>query len=235
MLTNQRALNLNANNMANVKTPGYREQRLIKTTFEEEFLRMQGGKSTSMGSGSLMTAAASQAVSFKPGDLTETGGAYDLAPWRRRLFRHPGRERRVSDPERQFPHGCRRISEPERNRKAHGRKNGPVRPGNEGFQVDEQGTFRNGKGDILGTLRIVMPDIPENMQFYENGMFQAGNAQLLPVNTAVIQGSLEGSNVDLSAEMTRTMEIQRAFQSCSKALTIIDQMNQKTVSEIGKI
>ncbi len=71
-------------------------------------------------------------------------------------------------------------------------------------------------------------------RFYENGMFQAGNAQLLPVNTAVIQGSLEGSNVDLSAEMTRTMEIQRAFQSCSKALTIIDQMNQKTVSEIGK-
>ena len=40
VLTNQRALNLNANNMANVKTPGYREQRLIKTTFEEEFLRM---------------------------------------------------------------------------------------------------------------------------------------------------------------------------------------------------
>ena len=218
VLTNQRALNLNANNMANVKTPGYREQRLIKTTFEEEFLRMQGGKSTSMGSGSLMTAAASQAVSFKPGDLTETGGAYDLALGGDGYFR--------MDAEGYLSlNGIGRLMG----------ENGPVRPGNEGFQVDEQGTFRNGKGDILGTLRIVMPDIPENMQFYENGMFQAGNAQLLPVNTAVIQGSLEGSNVDLSAEMTRTMEIQRAFQSCSKALTIIDQMNQKTVSEIGKI
>ena len=79
VLTNQRALNLNANNMANVKTPGYREQRLVKTTFEEELLRVQGGKSTAMGSGAILTAAADQAFSFAPGELTQTGGAYDLA------------------------------------------------------------------------------------------------------------------------------------------------------------
>ena len=35
--------------------------------------------------------------------------------------------------------------------------------------------------------------------------------------------------------MTRAMEVERAFQSCGKALTIIDQMNQKTANEIGKL
>ena len=113
-------------------------------------------------------------------------------------------------------------------------ENGPIRP-QDGFQVDEQGTVRSEKGDVLGKLRIVVPDASEKLQFYEKGMFGAGEAQLAPSASPVIQGSLEGSNVDLSAEMTRTMEIQRAFQSCSKALTIIDQMNQKTASEIGKL
>ena len=143
VLTNQRALNLNANNMANVKTPGYREQRLIKTTFEEEFLRMQGGKSTSMGSGSLMTAAASQAVSFKPGDLTETGGAYDLALGGDGYFVIQGENGEYLTRNGNF----RMDAEGYLSLNGIGRlmgENGPVRPGNEGFQVDEQGTFRNG-------------------------------------------------------------------------------------------
>ena len=51
----------------------------------------------------------------------------------------------------------------------------------------------------------------------------------------VYQGKLEQSGVNLNNEMTRAMEVQRAFQSCGKALTIIDQMNQKTANEIGKL
>ena len=46
------------------------------------------------------------------------------------------------------------------------------------------------------------------------------------------QGKLEASGVNLNNEMTRAMEVQRAFQSCGKALTIIDQMNQKTANDI---
>lgn len=233
VLTNQRALNLNANNMANVKTPGYREQRLVKTTFEEELLRVQGGKSTAMGSGAILTAAAEQAFSFAPGELTQTGGAYDLALGGDGYFVLQGENGEYLTRNGNF----RMDAEGYLSLNGIGRlmgENGPIRP-QDGFQVDEQGTVRSEKGDVLGKLRIVVPDASEKLQFYEKGMFGAGEAQLAPAASPVIQGSLEGSNVDLSAEMTRTMEIQRAFQSCSKALTIIDQMNQKTASEIGKL
>ena len=40
---NQRALNLSANNIANMKTPGYHSKRLLRTTFEEELVRQENG------------------------------------------------------------------------------------------------------------------------------------------------------------------------------------------------
>ena len=58
---------------------------------------------------------------------------------------------------------------------------------------------------------------------------------LTQVYPTVCQGKLEQSGVNLNNEMTRAMEVQRAFQSCGKALTIIDQMNQKTANDIGKL
>ena len=47
--------------------------------------------------------------------------------------------------------------------------------------------------------------------------------ELTQVYPTVYQGKLEQSGVNLNNEMTRAMEVQRAFQSSGKALTIIDQ------------
>ena len=39
MMNNQKELNVAANNLANVRTNGYRSKRLIKGTFDETFVR----------------------------------------------------------------------------------------------------------------------------------------------------------------------------------------------------
>ena len=39
MLMNQRSLNMAANNIANVKTSGYKPKRLVKTTFDQQLVR----------------------------------------------------------------------------------------------------------------------------------------------------------------------------------------------------
>ena len=39
MLMNQRSLDMAANNIANVKTSGYKPKRLIKTTFDQQLVR----------------------------------------------------------------------------------------------------------------------------------------------------------------------------------------------------
>lgn len=94
-------------------------------------------------------------------------------------------------------------------------------------------TMRTG---ALDQIQIVVPDNYDNLEFYDNGTYGAGaGVELTQVYPTVYQGKLEQSGVNLNNEMTRAMEVQRAFQSCGKALTIIDQMNQKTANEIGKL
>ena len=44
MLMNQRSLNMAANNIANVKTSGYKPKRLVKTTFDQQLVREMNGR-----------------------------------------------------------------------------------------------------------------------------------------------------------------------------------------------
>lgn len=105
-----------------------------------------------------------------------------------------------------------------------------------GFRVDRSGIVYDEEGGELDQVQIVMPDDVNNLILNENGTYSVEDAgTLAQVYPEVLQGKLERSGVDLNSEVSRTMEIQRAFQSCAKALTIMDQMNQKTASDIGKI
>ena len=56
------------------------------------------------------------------------------------------------------------------------------------------------------------------------------------VNAArLVQGSLGLSNVNMEQELTGLLAPQRAFQSCSSALQIIDGMDRKAASQIASI
>ena len=113
---------------------------------------------------------------------------------------------------------------------------GPVYVDEEGFRVGADGIIYDNEDGALDQIQIVVPDNYDNLEFYDNGTYGAGaGVELSQVYPTVYQGKLEQSGVNLNNEMTRAMEVQRAFQSCGKALTIIDQMNQKTANEIGKL
>ena len=114
--------------------------------------------------------------------------------------------------------------------------NGQIQVGDAGFTIGLDGRVYDAAGQERNQIRLVAPENYDNLVFYDNGTYGVEDgAQLNRVYPDVYQGNLERSDVDLNAEMTRAMECQRAFQSCGKALTIIDQMNQKTSSEIGKL
>lgn len=113
---------------------------------------------------------------------------------------------------------------------------GPVYVDEEGFRVGADGIIYDNEDGALDQIQIVVPDNYDSLEFYDNGTYGAGaGVELSQVYPTVYQGKLEQSGVNLNNEMTRAMEVQRAFQSCGKALTIIDQMNQKTANEIGKL
>ena len=215
MMMNQKELNVAANNLANVKTNGYRSKRLVKTTFDETFVRQMNGQNTAIGSGSTITLAGAEMTSHKQGEIQDTGKTYDLAIGGDGYFVIQGENGTFLV--RYVPFS-------------------PVYVDENGFNVGKDGIVYDDEGNELDQVQIMNPDDVNALTLNENGTYSVGAGDnLTQVYPSVYQGKLEKSGVDLNTEMTRTMEIQRAFQSCAKALTILDQMNQKSASDIGKL
>ena len=235
MMNNQKELNVAANNLANVKTSGYRGKRLIKTTFDETFVRQMNGQNTEIGSGSLINLAGAEQTSQRQGELKDTGKTYDLAISGDGYFVIQGEAGTYLTRNGHF------STDEEGNLILPGvgmvmGDGGPVYVDENGFRVGQNGTVYDNEGGELDQVQIMRPDKVDNLILNDNGTYSVGDGvNLEQVYPDVYQGMLENSGVDLNAEMTRTMEIQRAFQYCAKALTIMDQINQKTASDIGKI
>jgi flagellar basal-body rod protein FlgG len=97
------------------------------------------------------------------------------------------------------------------------------------------GKLPNGQTVSIGTLGLVNISRPQLLQAQGGNLFTLPNLQALGLQTAnviqtangqgsVMQGALEGSNVDTSKELTDLIGIQRAYQFNARALSISDQM-----------
>lgn len=234
MLMNRRALDVTADNMANQKTPGYRSKRLVGTTFDQALVRQMGGQTTPIGQGSPIAIVSEEAMNFEEGILEDTGNPYNMAIHGDGFFVIQGENGEYLTRNGNFDKDEEGFLVLPGVGYVMGDV-GPIEIGEDGFNVGTNGVIYDNEGGELDLFRIVDTDDYGNLTAYDNGMLGAGTAQLTESYPEVYQGKLEQSNVNLSDEMSRTMEIQRAFQSCSRALTIIDQMNQKAAAEIGKI
>ena len=235
MLMNQRSLNMAANNIANVKTSGYKPKRLVKTTFDQQLVREMNGRTEGLGQGSTISVGTREMTTHGQGPIEDTGKTYDLAINGDGFFVIQGENGQYLTRNGHF------TRDDEGNLMLPGvgqlmGDGGPVYVDEEGFRVGADGIIYDNEDGALDQIQIVVPDNYDNLEFYDNGTYGAGaGVELSQVYPTVYQGKLEQSGVNLNNEMTRAMEVQRAFQSCGKALTIIDQMNQKTANEIGKL
>ena len=235
MLMNQRSLNMAANNIANVKTSGYKPKRLVKTTFDQQLVREMNGRTEGLGQGSTISVGTREMTTHGQGPIEDTGKTYDLAINGDGFFVIQGENGQYLTRNGHFTQdedgylvlkGVGRVMG----------DGGPIQVEEGGFRVGENGIIYDNEDGELEQIQIMVPDNYDNLAFYDNGTYGAENGVVLTqVYPEVYQGKLEESGVNLNSEMTRAMEVQRAFQSCSRALTIVDQMNQKSASEIGKL
>ena len=80
ILSQQRTLDVLTNNIANVRTPGFRASRVVTSSFEQELLtRMEGSNSAVIGSSAPMQVVSEVPVKFDTNSLQETGSPFDFA------------------------------------------------------------------------------------------------------------------------------------------------------------
>lgn len=232
MMTQQRALNTIANNMANTKTPGFKSERVVTTTFEQELLiRQEGGAKYPLGAAnSPVTVVEEVASKFDIGNLAESERPFDIAIQGEGFFtvtaengtNYLTRNGNFDIDEEGF------LILPKIGR-VQG-EGGDIEIGGSDFTVDLAGNVYNNSGKLVDKMLIQNAAEGQTLEKYSNGCYLAGGEGELQQVTQpnLVQYVLEGSNVNYNNEVALMIQTQRAFQSCAKALTMMDEINQRT-------
>lgn len=239
MLSQQRDLDVIGNNLVNQQTPGYRADRTLISPFEMELAtRREASGDAALGRGAPAAVVSEVATLMQNGDLRETGRSFDLAINGDGFFNIRAENGQImltrggnfdtdENGDLVLP-GVGRVL---------GRNGDTLRVGGPGFRVDETGQVYNQDDRRVGSLMLTAPEEGSALTKLDGGLFRAPQgANMRIVNDArLVQGSLELSNVNMEQELTGLLATQRAFQSCSSALQIIDGMDRKAASQIASI
>ncbi len=239
IINEQRILNVITNNIANVKTAGYKTEIAIPTTFAEEMLLING-ESSETGTIRYRTLQETY-TNLEQASFEETGSRLDMALVGNVYFNIENRKTGETLLTRngQFsldsegylvlgPSG--RILDEDGN---------PIQLGTADFSVSRDGVISvdDGRTITLGLTYLpadtAIERIDDNMfRPYED--FETGN---IPADEEyqVRQGSYERSNVDVAEETIRAMDSQNVFTACSTALKIINSVNEIAANDLAKI
>lgn len=219
-----REMQVVANNIANAATTGYRQEGLI---FSEYVQRVEGGESLSMAHGNVRN------TSMLQGTLTQTGGTLDMAiegdgyflietPSGERLTR-AGNFALSAEGDLVTNDGFRVLDA--------GGAPVFVPPDARNVGVSADGTLSS-DGRPLSQIGLVQP-IDQNGMIREDGVMFRADGGFEPVESPrILQGFLENANVDPISQITRMIEIQRAYEM---GQSFLETENERVMSALDTL
>ncbi|HJL19604.1 MAG TPA: flagellar basal-body rod protein FlgF [Sandaracinaceae bacterium LLY-WYZ-13_1] len=230
----QRALDVVANNVANVGTVGYRGDRLA---FREAVSRVEGGPNPD---GLRYVSISQMATDDTSGPLTQTGNPLDVALQGDGLFAvrtDDGVRYTRAGSFRMDPEGVLRTpgghpllaadpSDPENPEIRVPRDAGPV-------QIGADGTVSVGD-EPLARIRIERFDDGALQKEGLTLFVPRGDARGEPATeTQVLQGHLEGANVSPIAGMNELITASRSFEAFQRVIQAFRQIDQRAARDVG--
>ncbi len=232
----ERRLNVSANNLANVDTPGFKKDRL---TFREVLMRKYPRGWRTFKEVTVQT-------DFQQGPVEFTGNPLDVAIVGEGFFKvqtpqgvaytragnfRLDAQRRLVTPEG-YPvlaNGAPIIVDPGL------AKGGLITLPNERFLINADGTV-SVDGTEVGRLDVVtFADLSVLKKRGENLFVPSEGAQEIPVeNPDLRQGYLEQSNADPLEEMVNLIEIQREFEAIQKGIKSETENTSRMIETYGR-
>jgi flagellar basal-body rod protein FlgF len=221
-----REMRIVANNIANAATTGYRQEGLI---FSEYVQSAPDQSSLSMSEARVRN------TSMDQGSLTQTNGGFDFAiegdgfflletPAGERLTR-AGSFSPNADGDLVNPNGHRVLDS--------GGAPIFVPPDAADISVAADGTIST-EGRVLGQIGLVQPVDRLDMVREDGVMFRADSGFEPAEHATVLQGFVEGSNVNAILQVSRMIEIQRAYEMGQSFLDTEDQRIRNAVKTLIK-
>lgn len=236
ILTQNRNLNIISNNMANTATTGYKKDKVIIHTFQDELVSRIGNKVRSdkqnIGHSSSIVTAQHVVTNYSHGGLEESDNDMAFAIADKGFFviqteNGVGYTRNGNFTIDEEGYLCLGTA---------GRvlgEQGPIRLGTDKIKADNKGTIYTEQGKYLGKIKVV--DFGENEGTLEKtakDLYRSKEDPNVVQDTDILWKKLETSNVNPIDEMVAMMSSQRNLQSDIQMLKIYDQLMAKIVTQI---
>lgn len=227
----ERNLNLTAHNLANANTAGF---KALHPLFES----VEDGSS---GTGISYVQDRGTYLDTREGALTPTGNPFDVALAGEGWFSFD-----IGGDEPAYGRHGRLVLDVDGQLKTSGgfpildAGGGPVvLPDDIGpdVSITTGGAITDSTGAVLGNIGVFTIEQGANMLSLGGGMYQipTGAAAPQPAETAQIkQGFVEGSNVQAVLEMTRLIDIQRAYENAVKLMNEDDGLTKGAIQKLGQ-
>ena len=221
-----REMRLIANNIANSATSGFRQEGIV---FSEYVKSLDGAPSLSMGQGN------ARHTSLEQGGLTQTGGQFDLAiegegfflvetPAGDRLTR-AGTFSPNAEGDLVTPDGFRVLDA--------GGAPVFIPPGASDVSIAADGTISSA-GDPVGQMGVMQPINPQGLVREDGVMFRADEGFEPAESAQILQGFVENSNVNPILQLTRMIEVQRAYELGASFLESEDERMRQAMRAMSQ-
>ncbi|MGM0446153.1 MAG: flagellar basal-body rod protein FlgF [Bacillota bacterium] len=236
MQTNLKRMDVTSNNLANVDTDGYKKDGTVQRTFSEMLIsRHDNNGKEELGALGTGVEVDESYTNFKEGNIQHTNNKLDLAVQGSGFFT-------LQTPEgiRYSRNGNFYLNNENQVVDSHGnfllnQNNEPIQivPGRE-ISIDNQGQIF--LGELEGeTINLVDFENYDQLTKIGNNLYQTEGdiEEIEPEGSSIMQGYLEGSNVNVVEEMASMIEVTRAYESNQKVIQTIDNTLDKAVNDVG--
>ena len=219
-----------ANNLANMNTPAFKGQNMM---FVEHVVKSQGNESFTPTKLSY-TRDISQFTNLSEGPVLSTGNNLDIAikgdgyfvieAPDQELYTRNGRFQLDTDGQLVSQQGFPVLSD----------AGTPLifGPTDTEITIAKDGTISTNNGD-LGRIRIVTFEDEQRLKREAGGLYSSEQEPEDAETTVLVQGALEGSNVEPILELTKMIETHRAFDSTRKLIDREDNRQKQMIQKLG--
>lgn len=222
-LRQEKRLNVISNNLSNSQTIGFKKDiPVFKSLLHSSFKRID------------RLSLDTTVMSFEQGDLRKTGNDLDFAIEGEGLFK-------LKTPSgiRYTRGGNFRLDRARVLVNSDGYpvlgKNGPIRIEGEKITVESDGSIKVDNNLIDKIDIVTFNNLNALRKEGEHLLNNGGQKEEAVENPKILQGFLEGSNVNPVKEMIELIETFRTFESCMKVIQSQDEMDSKAVNELGRM
>jgi flagellar basal-body rod protein FlgF len=231
MVAQQRALDVRAENIANVNTPGFKGESVMFS----DYLLQQRGVSTPPGGGTVqMVQDRATWRDFQEGQMEKTGNALDLALRGDGFFTvNTPRGPRYTRSGRFSISQAGQIVDMGGNPLV-GTDGRPitVSADDTNLTVTTDGSISSNAGQI-GKFRIVRFDDQQSMQAEGSSLFNTTQPARVVAQPNVMQGAVEGANIQPIVQLTQMMSEMRDYQDASQFVDAEAKREQSAIDQIG--